>query len=42
MEVDSVLEKARENVFKLYQQFSEHSHCDQWTKEAIPLSKVRV
>ncbi len=37
---DKVRQKARENLSKLYQLFSEHLHCNQWTKEATPLSKV--
>lgn len=42
MEVGAVEEKARENLSKLYHLFSNHLHQDQWTKEATPLSKVRV
>jgi len=41
-DVDHVTELARENVFKLYHLFCDHRHEDQWTKEAIPLSEVRV
>ena len=41
VEADPVIELARENVFKLYHLFRDHRHQDQWTKEAISLSKVR-